>query len=294
METKKKLRPEMTQGQQTWHKYTDVPLIVASLAYLIAYTWRAIGDLSGLGWALTTSTMTITWLMFFVDYVVRFVTAKEKLRWFASHWFDLLCVLVPVLRLVLLLRVFTQLGSRWASPGDRMRVQVMVYGIGASAILVYISALAVLEAERNAPGATIKSFRDAIWWACVTVSTTGYGGYTPVTSAGRLTATALMFGGMALIGVTTATLASLMIEIASRHEADRGARAVPQLPHFHLLHNHDTGTENEVAGMDDDDATAAPGPDPHGEASPSADAPPASPSSPPSSPSASSSSPASS
>ena len=271
METKTELRPEMTQGQQTWHKYTDVPLIVASLAYLIAYTWRAIGDLSGVGWTLTTLTMTTTWLMFLIDYVVRFATAKEKVRWFVTHWFDLLCVMVPVLRLVILLRVFTQLGSRWASPGDRMRVQVMVYGIGASAILVYISALAVLEAERNAAGATIKTFRDAIWWACVTVSTTGYGDYTPVTSAGRLTATALMFGGMALIGVTTATLASLMIEIASRHEADKGTKAVPQLPHFHLLHNHGAGT-------------AGPGPDAQHGAFPDEDAPPTSPSSSPSSP----------
>lgn len=270
METKKKLRPEMTQGQQTWHKYTDVPLIVASLAYLIAYTWRAIGDLSGVGWTLTTLTMTTTWLMFLIDYVVRFATAKERVRWFVTHWFDLLCVMVPVLRLVLLLRVFTQLGSRWASPGDRMRVQVMVYGIGASAILVYISALAVLEAERNAAGATIKTFRDAIWWACVTVSTTGYGDYTPVTSAGRLTATALMFGGMALIGVTTATLASLMIEIASRHEAEKGTKAVPQIPHFHLLHNHGAGT-------------AGPGPDAQHGAFPDEDAPPTAPSSPPTS-----------
>ena len=271
METKTELRPEMTQGQQTWHKYTDVPLIVASLAYLIAYTWRAIGDLSGVGWTLTTLTMTTTWLMFLIDYVVRFATAKEKVRWFVTHWFDLLCVMVPVLRLVLLLRVFTQLGSRWASPGDRMRVQVMVYGIGASAILVYISALAVLEAERNAAGATIKTFRDAIWWACVTVSTTGYGDYTPVTSAGRLTATALMFGGMALIGVTTATLATLMIEIASRHEAEKGTKAVPQIPHFHLLHNHGAGT-------------AGPGPDAQHGAFPDEDAPPTSPSSSPSSP----------
>ena len=285
METKKKLRPEMTQSQQTWHKYTDVPLIVASLAYLIAYTWRAIGDLSGVGWTLTTLTMTTTWLMFLIDYVVRFATAKEKVRWFVTHWVDLLCVMVPVLRLVILLRVFTQLGSRWASPGDRMRVQVMVYGIGSSAILVYISALAVLEAERNAAGATIKTFRDAIWWACVTVSTTGYGDYTPVTSAGRLTATALMFGGMALIGVTTATLASLMIEIASRHEADKGTKAVPQIPHFHLLHNHGACTENEVAGMDEDGSTTVPSPDVQHGAFPDEDAPPTAPSSPPGSPS---------
>lgn len=146
----------------------------------------------------------------------------------------------------------------------------MVYGIGASAILVYISALAVLEAERNAAGATIKTFRDAIWWACVTVSTTGYGDYTPVTSAGRLTATALMFGGMALIGVTTATLASLMIEIASRHEAEKGTKAVPQIPHLHLLHNHGAGT-------------AGPGPDAQHGAFPDEDAPPTAPSSPPTS-----------
>jgi len=46
----------------------------------------------------------------------------------------------------------------------------------------------------------------------VTVSTVGYGDYFPVTGAGRLVAVALMLGGVTLVGVITATLASWIID----------------------------------------------------------------------------------
>ncbi len=98
-----------------------------------------------------------------------------------------------------------------------MRIRIIVYGAGSAAILIYLSALGVLDAERYAQNANIKSFEDAIWWACVTVTTTGYGDFTPVTGAGRVIGVTLMFGGLVLLGVTTAILGSLMMEVATRH-----------------------------------------------------------------------------
>jgi hypothetical protein len=43
--------------------------------------------------------------------------------------------------------------------------------------------------EYNAPGATITTFRYALWRSVVTTTTVGYGDYTPVTVEGRLIAT---------------------------------------------------------------------------------------------------------
>ena len=194
--------------------------MLASVAYLVAYTWRSMGDLTGVWWYVASATMMITWAMFVIQYLINILTAPHRWQWISTHWSNLIFALIPVLRLVLLLKFLTKIGGRRVSPGDQLRLQVLVYGVSASAILIYTSALAILEAERHAHGATITNFQDALWWACVTVTTTGYGVYTPVTTSGRMIGVLLMFGGLALLGVTTATLASLMTEIVARHGDD--------------------------------------------------------------------------
>lgn len=207
---------ESNERQRKWEKYTQVPLVLASLAFLVAYTWRVAGALHGEAYVVANWTMGIARAMFIVDYLVRLSLAKNRWHWFRTNLISLAWTLLPVLRLVLLLRIFTRLQGRRATPGNRMRIRIVVYGAGSSVILIYISALAVLDAERLSPHANIKSFVDAIWWACVTVTTTGYGDYTPVTAPGRWIGAMLMFGGLGLLGVTTGILASLMTEIATK------------------------------------------------------------------------------
>src|SRR5690606_9245013 len=102
--------------------------------------------------------------------------------------------------------------------GAALRTKIMVYSGGVTVVLVYVASLAVLDAERNAPSATIVSFGDAVWWSCVTVTTTGFGDLVPVTGSGRLIGVGLMLGGVALAGILTATLASWIVERASRND----------------------------------------------------------------------------
>ncbi len=70
----------------------------------------------------------------------------------------------------------------------------------------------MLSFEANAKGSNIHNFGDALWWAIVTVTTVGYGDKYPVTAGGRGVATVLMFVGIGLIGVLTATVASYFVE----------------------------------------------------------------------------------
>ncbi|WP_203581448.1 potassium channel family protein [Microbacterium hibisci] len=206
--------------EHTWHKRTETPLVVAGLAYLVAYSWRVIADLAGPARTVATIVIAVTWAMFIVDYLVRLFLAHDRRRWFRTHLPALAFALVPVLRLVRLLRVLTKVPGMKTTAGGVLRTQILVYGVGASLILIYLASLAVLEAERHASDATITTFGIAIWWSCVTVTTTGFGDYTPVTDAGRWVGVGLMFGGVALAGVITATLASWVLERAARDHDD--------------------------------------------------------------------------
>ena len=64
---------------------------------------------------------------------------------------------------------------------------------------------------QGAGGANIKTWPDALWWAAATASTVGYGDRFPVTAAGRMAALVLMISGIALLGVITASLATVFV-----------------------------------------------------------------------------------
>jgi len=87
-----------------------------------------------------------------------------------------------------------------------------MFMVSASVLFIYVAAVAVLDAEQNVSGANITNFADALWWSFVTITTVGYGDFTPITLTGRLVAVSLMIGGITIIGVITASFASWIVE----------------------------------------------------------------------------------
>jgi voltage-gated potassium channel len=80
--------------------------------------------------------------------------------------------------------------------------------VSAAALLIFISALAVLDAERHAPGANIDGFAEALWWAATTVTTVGYGDRFPVSATADSSPSQLMLVGISLFGAITASVAA--------------------------------------------------------------------------------------
>lgn len=210
--------------EERWQKLTYWPLIVASLVFIAAYSWQVIADLTGPLELVMRAITGLTWLVFVIDYVVRLVLAKPRGRWFRKHFFELLVVALPALRPLRLLRALTLVHVLQRTVGTALRSRIAIYGAGSAIVLIWIAALAVLDVERHAPGANITTFGDAVWWAFVTITTVGYGDYYPVTGWGRTVAVLLMCGGVAVVGVVTATLASWVIERAAvGHDDDEPA-----------------------------------------------------------------------
>jgi voltage-gated potassium channel len=163
----------------------------------------------------------VIWALFAVDYLIRFLVARRKLRFVLRNPFDLLVVVVPVLRPLRVVMVITLLNRRFI---HTLEQRVALFACGATLLVGLSASLAVLDAERDAPGATITTFSDAAWWALTTITTVGYGDRYPVTAEGRLVAAALMVGGIALLGLVTGLVASWFVRILKGSEqavADR-------------------------------------------------------------------------
>ena len=115
------------------------------------------------------------------------------------------------------------------SAGTALRGRITAYTAGGVSLLVLLSSLAVLDAERGAPGTPITTFGEAVWWSLVTITTIGYGDLAPVTAVGRCAAVLLMVGGVALAGVVTATLASWVISLVAEESAEQEAATRAQV-----------------------------------------------------------------
>lgn len=196
-----------------WDGYVDWPLTGLAVVFLGAYAWQVLDtSLSPAGHAVLEGVLTAIWVVFGIDYVVRVVLARRRWRFVGTHLLDLLILLLPMLRQLRALRVITVISILNRQLRDDFRGRVAVYVCGTVALVGFVSALAVLDAERDAAEASITGFGDALWWTITTISTVGYGDRYPVTVEGRVVAATLMVTGVALLGVVTASIASWFVE----------------------------------------------------------------------------------
>jgi voltage-gated potassium channel len=64
--------------------------------------------------------------------------------------------------------------------------------------VIILGGIAEYLAEYDYPGANITNLGDAIWWSATTITTVGYGDYTPITPLGRTVAIIVMFAGIGI------------------------------------------------------------------------------------------------
>jgi voltage-gated potassium channel len=205
--------------QARWQQIVERPLNLAALAFLIAYSWRVIGNLQGAAAAIANAVVFATWLVFLVNYLANLALSTDRRRWLRSHVFELLAVILPVLRPLRLLR-YVRLRQFERTVGGAFRSRVSIYLAATIVLLVYMATLSVLDMERSAPGANITTFGDGLWWSLVTVTSVGYGDYYPVTLQGRIIAAGLMLCGIGMLGLVTAALASWIVERIEKTRPD--------------------------------------------------------------------------
>lgn len=199
-----------------WTQWTQWPMAFAAVAFLVIYSIQVISDtknpvLDGAIWVL--------WALFFIDYLATLITAENRKKWFIRNLHELAILVLPFLRPLRLLRIITLVRVINKTAGAALRGKIIFYVVGSSILLVYTGALAVLDAEKTIPGANITTMGEALWWALTTITTVGYGDHYPVTTIGHLVAAGLMLGGIAVLSVVTASVASWLVEAVSNEES---------------------------------------------------------------------------
>lgn len=197
---------------ESYEAKTAFAMVILALAYLVFYSFYVLDlELTSDDRSTLNTLMNVIWGIFIADLTIRTILAPRHIAYLVHHPIDVLAVAVPAFRVLRVLRVLTA-GQWLISRGSRLRIGRTATAVVLAVIfLTYLSALAVVNAERGAKGATIETFGDGLWWSLVTMATVGYGDYTPVTTNGRIIAVGVMVVGISLLGLVGASVASAVV-----------------------------------------------------------------------------------
>ena len=179
-------------------------------------------------------------VIFFVDFMVRFRAAENKLAFMKWGWIDLVASIPTfdfmrvgrLLRLIRLIRIIRAYRSvhHVVDHVFKNKVKGAFTSVSLIAIVVLLfSSIAILQVE-TAPDSNIKSAEDAIWWSYTTITTVGYGDKYPVTTEGRIIAMVLMTVGVGLFGTFTAYVSSWFVKNERRPEENTSSESDPAQP----------------------------------------------------------------
>jgi voltage-gated potassium channel len=162
------------------------------------------------------------WIVFILDFLLRFTLAPRKLVYLRRNWLTVIALVLPGLRVLRfarllraarglrLVRVLTSLNRGMRALGGTMRRRGFGYVMGLT-VLVNLAGAAGMYAFESLPGGQgLHGYGDALWWTSMIMTTLG-SAYWPQTPEGRILGFLLSVYAIAVFGYITATLSSYFI-----------------------------------------------------------------------------------
>ena len=209
-------------------RVTKYPTAVLGIAWLVIGVVILSTDANGSASKVLVGALFVSWALLLVEYLVRLVVSPDRRGYLKRRWVEPATVLVPPFQgwhFLGMERVSLLLHEGELRVEAILKHHSLFRVLIAAGATLFLGAWLVLLFEENAKGSNIHDFPDALWWAIVTVTTVGYGDRFPVSEGGRAVAVVLMLVGIGLIGVLTATVASVFIKEhtdANREEIKKG------------------------------------------------------------------------
>ncbi len=194
---------------------TRFPMALLGVAWLVLAIVVLTTDINGSASEVLVGTLFVLWVVMLVEYLVRLVVTPDTRGYVKRRWVEPATVVLPPLQgwhLVGIERVSLLVHEGELRTESILKHHSLFRVLIAVVATLFLGAWLVLLFEENAKGSNIHDYPDALWWAIVTITTVGYGDRFPVTEGGRVVAVVLMLVGIGLIGVLTATVASVFVK----------------------------------------------------------------------------------
>ena len=164
----------------------------------------------------------IIWAIFVIDYFVRLIISKNKVKFISDNIIDLFSIIpfkvylvvlkliylqisiLATIQIVSLIRIVILLLKFKRKIRESIKINSFNYILILTTIVIVMSSIIISLLENM-------SFGDALWWCFVTFTTVGYGDVVLNTITGRIMAAILMVIGIGFIGITTSTIAMHII-----------------------------------------------------------------------------------
>jgi voltage-gated potassium channel len=209
-------------------RVTRYPMALLGIAWLVIAIVVLTADVNGSASIALVGTLFALWVILLAEYLVRLAITPDRRGYLKRRWVEPATVAVPALQpwhLIGIERMCLLLQEAELRVEAVLRHHSLFRVLIAAAATLFLGAWLVLLFEEKAKGSNIHNYPDALWWAVVTVTTVGYGDRFPVSEGGRVVAVILMLLGIGLIGVLTATVASVFVKEhtdANRDEYRKG------------------------------------------------------------------------
>lgn len=211
-----------------WEARSAWPMFILSVLFFAGSVTVLSGATLPPPWTgVIASGVGVIWIVFIADYLIRLAMSGSPSSFIRTRFFELFTLVIPLLRPFLIITYIWRLPALSRTP-ERRRFRLVVSVASFAFLFVYVGSTLVWFVERNDPHANIVSLADAIWWGFTTITTVGYGDFTPVTGMGRFVAVVMMVMGMIIIGIASATAISVLTDdikkMAERATARRQSR----------------------------------------------------------------------
>jgi voltage-gated potassium channel len=207
---------------------TKFPMALLGIAWLVLAVIVLTTDIDGSASEVLVGSLFVLWVIMLTEYLVRLVITPDTPGYVKRRWVEPATVVLPPLQgwhLVGIEKMSLLVHEAELRTEAILKHHSLFRVLIAVAATLFLGAWLVLLFEENAKGSNIHDYPDSLWWAIVTVTTVGYGDRFPVTEGGRVVAVVLMLVGIGLIGVLTATVASVFVKEhtdANKEEYKRG------------------------------------------------------------------------
>ena len=246
-----RMETELVTRAEGWEARSSWPLLLLSLAFVgLTTLGLADYDLNRQANMIASIGLVVLWIIFIADFLIRLSLTSQRWRYVRQHWFEAISLILPILRAFLLVLYLWRLPV-FRRSRNLQRLRFMLVAASFGFVFVYVAATLVWIVEHREPGANILTFGEAMWWGFVTITTVGYGDYTPITPTGRVIAVGLMLGGIVIVGIVSATVISALTDQLHRGvaAAPAGARTVAAIAEA----DEEIEAAEAAEGRDDDD-----------------------------------------